>query len=289
MSELTQGDRVRHPGVPEWGLGEVLDVPKGGEVRVFFVEAGEKTLALRHVTLEIVPFEQAQHAVLDNLARGKKGGFSRYRSFAQSRGGFLQKFPEGFYDEQYLAEERDYKVEAHELAQTELGQTELNTLIGANDHEEVCRRALRVVNKTNLIFPQEKMALRDGVKSSEGQSAFATALHGMLHGEGDLQARFEVISSALSGIGAAKWPTVTYLPFIFDPVQHMFVKPMVTQRAAETSGFDIAYQPELNWHTYHRVLEFSRYLFDELEDQKPRDMIDVQSFIWCIDPGKARR
>ena len=44
--------------------------------------------------------------------------------------------------------------------------------------------------------------------------------------------------------------------------------------------------PQLNWKTYERVLAFSMWLFDELTERglEPRDMIDVQSFIWCIGP-----
>ena len=62
----------------------------------------------------------------------------------------------------------------------------------------------------------------------------------------------------------------------------------MTQQAAELCGFEISYQSTLNWKTYDRLLAFSRWLFEELTRQglKPRDMIDVQSFIWCIAPGK---
>ena len=67
----------------------------------------------------------------------------------------------------------------------------------------------------------------------------------------------------------------------------MFLKPTVTQNAAEISGFAINYRPDLNWHTYASVLAFAKYLKAELVELSPRDMIDVQSFMWCIAPGKV--
>lgn len=62
----------------------------------------------------------------------------------------------------------------------------------------------------------------------------------------------------------------------------MFVKPTVTQNAAAVSGFEINYKSQLNWVTYKQVLAFSQYLHRELSELKPRDLIDVQSFMWCI-------
>ncbi len=65
----------------------------------------------------------------------------------------------------------------------------------------------------------------------------------------------------------------------------MFVKPTITQYSSELCGFEINYKPQLNWLTYKSILDFSNYLFSELSDLNPRDMIDVQSFMWCIAPG----
>ena len=66
----------------------------------------------------------------------------------------------------------------------------------------------------------------------------------------------------------------------------MFVKPNMTKNAAEISAFEINYDPELNWLTYNSILRFSEYLKKALSELKLRDMIDVQSFMWCIAQGK---
>ncbi len=60
-----KGDRVRHPGKPEWGLGEVLEASSSSMVRVFFVGAGEKRLSLAHVTLRPALGAKAKHPAFD--------------------------------------------------------------------------------------------------------------------------------------------------------------------------------------------------------------------------------
>ena len=68
--------------------------------------------------------------------------------------------------------------------------------------------------------------------------------------------------------------------------QYMFVKPKITKKTAELCGWNIRYQTKPNWVTYKAIIELSKYIFSELSDLNPRDMIDIQSFLWFIEPGK---
>jgi hypothetical protein len=282
---LKKGDRVRHPTKTDWGIGQVLDAPRGHSVRVFFVGSGEKTLSLEHVELELVAPEEASSEVLDNLSVPSDGSGIRYRSIPESIDRFLELFPEGFYGESYAKEERDYKVRAHELAQEILSEKKLDALLEQEDYSAVCSCALKVVNATNLIFPNEKMALKDGLTNPDAQKAFGIAIFDLLYGATSLRERFEKFSNVLEEIDAAKWTTATYFPFIVHPDQYIFLKPTVTQNAAEICHREINYTPKLNWKTYDSVLKFAAYLKSETAVLKPRDMIDVQSFMWCIRPG----
>ena len=76
--------------------------------------------------------------------------------------------------------------------------------------------------------------------------------------------------------------------FLAFPEEHVFLKPTVTQHAADLVKAELNYRSELNWLTYSCLLEFAGYLKTELVKMGmgPRDMIDVQSFMWCIAPGK---
>lgn len=280
-----KGQRVVHPALPEWGMGEVLEDGDEMSVRVFFVGVGEKTLSLRHVTPERVMGDATAHPVLDNLLVKPGASGIRYQSLPESIQVFLTQFPGGFEGKKFKAHERDYKEKAHRTANELLGKEPLDALLAVEDHTEVVRRALKLVNATNLIYPGEKISLRDGLNDEAAHASFANTLHALLHGDGGLEERFVSFARCLDSIGAGKWTTATYFPYFVHPREHMFVKPTITRHAAELCRFELTYAPQLNWRTYHAVLAFSSYLWDALAALKPRDMIDVQSFMWCIAPG----
>jgi hypothetical protein len=68
---------------------------------------------------------------------------------------------------------------------------------------------------------------------------------------------------------------------------------MVTRRAAREYGFDLYYRPQPSFDTYSRLLELAELVRREQADLGPRDMIDIQSFLWVVgsdeyddDPGQ---
>ena len=76
------------------------------------------------------------------------------------------------------------------------------------------------------------------------------------------------------------WPVVTVFGFIAQPETHIFLKPNTTRAAARTYGFELPYTSRPAWETYERLLEFGAQIRRDLHDLKPRDMIDIQSFMW---------
>ena len=76
------------------------------------------------------------------------------------------------------------------------------------------------------------------------------------------------------------WPLVTIFGFLALPEKHFFLKPMVTRVAADNYGFDFGYTSRPNWNTYSSLLEFAGVVRGDLRDLRPRDMIDIQSFLW---------
>ena len=281
VRSMEAGDRIRHPTRPDWGIGQVLGIDSS-KAAVFFVEAGHKNISLQHVSLTVLE-PRPSHPLLDAIDRDAAGG-GGYRSVSRSIQGFLETYPEGFHGKRFMKLERKYKIEAHELATAVLGRAVLEPLLAAGEFAEICRRAMQVVNKTNLIFPNEKMSLKDGLKPADGEEGFAVALFAMLHGENALRSRFKQFASVLDRLGAAKWTVATYFPFLLYPDRHQFIKPTYIKNAAAICAFDIAYTSTVDWTVYERMLRFSDYLKSELERAglKPRDNIDVQSFMYCI-------
>ena len=78
----------------------------------------------------------------------------------------------------------------------------------------------------------------------------------------------------------------TCFPFVLYPKEHMLLKPVVTQKAAEACGFPLAYDRHLNWKTYEQLLAFARKLEQYLAELEPEDLIDVQSFLWVAGGGQ---
>jgi hypothetical protein len=274
--------------MPDWGIGKVLEVKTGDKVNVFFLNVGEKTIIQSYVQLEKLDGTEAKHPILDSPTFHDRAGKKGHRNLSDAKSDFYRLFPLGFEDKLYFNEERNYKVEACEQLQALLNNDEFARLLSAGEVDEIVKRALQVVNKTNLIFPNEKMGLKDALKLPENKQLFAECLFALLFGEGEFKIRFESFVACLETIGASKWTIMTYFLFLAFPEEHMFLKPEIAKNATDLTQAELNYRSELNWLTYSCLLEFSAYLKDQLVDMgmRPRDMIDVQSFMWCITPGK---
>ena len=206
---------------------------------------------------------------------------------ARCRRKFLRFFRKGFRDDTYLAWERDYKWETHQRWEEALNRKEFPRLLEKGEYAEIAARAIRTEQRSrhSMIFSFEKMALRDAVKSAAGARAFATGLYDFLHGHGSDEARFDAWCETIAGLPRKQtrvltWPLVTVFGFIAQPDRHVFLKPTVTKIAAQKYGFDFRYESKPNWETYASLLDFTETIRRDLRDLKPRDLIDLQSFIW---------
>jgi hypothetical protein len=207
------------------------------------------------------------------------------RGALRCRRKFLRFFPGGFRDETYLDWERGYKWDAHERWLGSLGRDEHRSLIENGRFGDVAARAVAIESRTNLLFSFEKMGLRDAVKPEAGARAFATGLYDVLYGSDPLEQRFERWRDVVGGLPRRQtrvltWPVLTVFPFIALPDEHFFLKPTVTRTAAKEYEFDFPYESRPAWRTYASVLRFAETVRRDQRALRPRDMIDLQSFIW---------
>lgn len=198
---------------------------------------------------------------------------------------FLRFFPRGFKDEKYVSWERGYKWAAHQRWTEALDSRTIRALIEEGDHSEIAARAVRIESRTNLLFSFEKMALRDAVKSEAGARLFAEGLYRFLHDTGPIRDKFDRWCETIEALPRRQtrvltWPLVTIFGFIAQPGKHIFLKPNVTRVAAKAYGFDFDYSSKPNFETYLNLLRFAEQVRSDLADLEPRDMIDVQSFLW---------
>jgi len=207
------------------------------------------------------------------------------RLIARARRKFLQAFPGGFRDETYLDWERNYKWQAHLRWQDNLSEATFRRLIEQRQFESVARLASSIESRTNLLFSFEKMALRDAVRSPAGAQAFASALFEFLHGPETIETRFASWVAALDRLPRRQtrvltWPLATVFGFIAQPGEHFFFKPTVTREALRRIGIPLEYSSRPNWPLYRNLLDSVRLVRREIAAMRPRDMIDMQSFLW---------
>jgi hypothetical protein len=227
------------------------------------------------------PFEARQHS------RSERAGALTSARALRCRRKFLRFFPDGFVDQDYVETEREYKWETHRRWREALGAAEFRALLHAGRYDEIAARAVRTEQRSlySMLFSFEKMALRDAVRSTRGARRFAEGLFDYLHGGVELQPRFEAWVDAVAGLPRRQtrvltWPLVTVFGFIAQPQQHMFMKPRTMRAAAHAYGFELDYESRPNWHTYSKLLELAAQVRIDQRDLSPRDMIDVQSFLW---------
>jgi hypothetical protein len=199
------------------------------------------------------------------------------------RAKFLRFFPEGFKDPKYLDWEQDYKSRAHRRWAEELGRESFRELLVKGRYVEIASAAIAIESRTNLLFSFEKMAIRDAVRSISGACAFSVGLYEFLYGK----VGFDAWCGNLATLPRKKtrvlsWPIATVFPFLAMPKEHVFLKPNVTKVAARMYGFPFEYEPGPSAAVYENLLRFAEVLRHDLQDLEPRDMIDIQSFIWVL-------
>ena len=158
-------------------------------------------------------------------------------------------------------------------------------LLRGGDHAEIARRAVAIESRTNLLFSFEKMALRDAVRSPSGARTFASGLFDFLHGDAPDELRFERWCEAVAALPRRQtrvltWPIVTVFGFFAQPDRHHFFKPKATRTAARKYGLDLVYRSRPNWETYASLLTVAERVRRDQRDLRPRDQIDLQSFLW---------
>jgi hypothetical protein len=217
----------------------------------------------------------------------KKQNDSIEKSRLKCRKKFLYYFPKAFKDQTYLDWERDYKWNAHLEWESALNKEIFEELLTERNYFEIASRAIKIETRTNLLFSFEKMALRDAVRTSESAQLFAQGLFDYVYGKKPLHNRFENFVETVAALPRKQtrvltWPLVTVFGFIGKPDEYIFLKPNVSRSAAEKYKFDFHYSSRPSWEVYQNFLEFAAQVQSDLADWKPRDMIDIQSFIWVM-------
>ncbi len=194
---------------------------------------------------------------------------------------FLRYMPGGFHGERYTARdgERRYKIDAHGTL------TSLLPLSTASQATDADGQALAAAFRKDQLWThmpslQESTRLREALAAHGG--AFLRAAANFANG--DHGAGIAGMREAMKPHGTLTWPIATYLPFLWSPDRHMFLKPNVTRDFAERVGhrFAVDYDPEIRPGVYESLLDLAAFAAAGIAALRPVDHIDVQSFIWVV-------
>jgi hypothetical protein len=209
------------------------------------------------------------------------------RALRAAKARFREIFPRGFADATYLDWERSYKWNAHRAWNATLPKKEWTNLIAAGNHDEVARRigSFYARSHLNMLALFEWMALREALDDPRGAKLLSPALFELIHGAGPFGPRLERFTAVLDTVPQrqtrlAKWPVVTLFPFVAHPGRYLILKPRIAREASRKFKFDLLYESRPNARTHDAFLGFARAVGRELVRWKPRDMIDIQGFIW---------
>lgn len=194
---------------------------------------------------------------------------------------FLRYMPGGFAGKRYTSHdsERRYKVDAHRTL-TNL----LPLAAAANATDEDGARLAAAFKKdqlwTHMPSLQESTRLKEVLAKNGGAFLRAAAAFA----NEDFAEGISGMHAALKAHGLLSWPIATYLPFLWNPARHMFLKPTVTRDFAERIGhqFAVEYDPEIRADVYESLLDLVDHTATAIASLKPADRIDVQSFIWVV-------
>lgn len=315
---------VRHPGCPQWGLGFLSE--ERDDKRLYDFEDGQVHSIAKAFwsKLEPVELKEEEKTALEQKVRGQRerasASKSRSRaaapapmSFDEQLARFEAEFPGGFAGEAFQKAERGApagaepepdagakrskkkaapsKEAAIESAKRLFSREEFSGLLGAGSYGEVFSRARQLhaaagawLHPMGDVIPFSKMP-------EERHRPFAEALFDLLHGEGELELRFDRLAGTLAEDKLATWPLVTVVPALFSPDSWVFVKPSFFEKQASILSFSLEYERAPSGKGYARMLGLAEALSARLRERghEPRDFVDVYAFVWrTLSASKAK-
>ncbi|WP_304074538.1 hypothetical protein [Maricaulis maris] len=211
--------------------------------------------------------------VLSRL-RGEASRMSKsFFGFSGAIQRFTSLFPEGFSDPEFLRRERQYKLAAAKRVNASMPLE--SALSGDVETSSLPNLATNMLSRSEAISWSSILKSGQAARFVQGAAFLAT---------GDIQRGLTQMEQAARKADRPSWPLLTYLPYMWRPAEHMFLKPVVTRDFAERVGhaFAAEYTPEFSELVYLSLLDLAQKTRAEIVELEPRDNIDIQSFIWTV-------
>lgn len=190
---------------------------------------------------------------------------------------FLKHFPSGFSDESYLGPKGERGVK---LAAKAALEDVLTPEAALSATLEQCL-AIKPAFRGDLFHRVELAKVGDMLATPEAPGFLRGAA---LVTRGEVAAGLNLISESVGQHMQPSWTLATYLPSLWDPSRNIALKIQATQTVAGWMGhrFCVDYVAQLDPAVHASLHDFAQKVETAIADLKPRDMIDVQSFIWVV-------
>ncbi|RRR70367.1 MAG: EVE domain-containing protein [Candidatus Viridilinea halotolerans] len=190
-----------------------------------------------------------------------------------------------FESEHYLRAERTAKVRLAEHAADNLEQQQLRRLIENERFTEAAHLIRRTYQRpeNNLLTNWERQPLENAPDEQ-----LVRTLYALLYGDEPFAIRFTNWVALLSQWRPNCWPAATFFLMLTDPQRQIFVKPTPSRAMLVHLRSESHWAIRPDAAVYSQVLELAKHLHEELRPLGARDMIDVQSFLWMLQPEHER-
>ncbi|HII05829.1 MAG TPA: AAA domain-containing protein [Methanotrichaceae archaeon] len=196
-----------------------------------------------------------------------------------------------FSDPRFVKDEVDYKQVTVTKARDLLSEGELQNLIAEGKSDEFLDR-LKTIGKDNNPLWDIMPATGDLniIRQSElDKPSFCREVFDLLYGPGPSHERLGRYTEYVKSKGLPnRWTFPTYFLFMCHPDTEIFVKPRVLKWFLRFLGGEFEYSSAPTAENYSSIRGTYQQLKEDLKDYGPKDMVDIQSFVWsCWDISKS--
>ena len=307
-TDLTDYEPLDPPLDREWILGQehrdrfmailtdhqnlFYDAGGGLHQGAYFTEAPETLVqALSEIYLaktgKTLPLVTASQSIQATIDERKLRGSIRLFSWIYGEAGFQSEL--------YLEEERNYKTELKDRWQELVTPTALESALTSEDPASFANEIGVVLTGANLLPWRYADAVKKFSEQDEAR-LFLAAVRDLITSDppnvdGFNEALMPRYRTALNetGVKPASHCIPSLMLWLTDPNRQFFVRPEMYNRAAKALlGSTPEGQGNVMSSAYYRdAVDFARTIHGRLGELGPRDMIDVQGFLWSVF-GQAR-
>ncbi|MBD1858006.1 MULTISPECIES: AAA family ATPase [Leptolyngbya] len=197
-------------------------------------------------------------------------------------------------DASFQKDEVDYKQKLIVKAKTQLSELRLRQQIDSENYDGLIAdlQALGQDKENNLLFLRYSDSSDLNILSTTNldRKAFCKAFYALLYGDEATEIR---LSRYLEWIENEKlpnkWTFPTHFLFLCHPDTELFIKPSAFKTFLEFIGAGNQFTSRPSAQTYEAIKHITDQLKDALKPYKPRDMVDIQSFIWVCSYSLKQR